>query len=387
MEAEEQPTDAPPQTNPGQIPAPPHSAPSMGGQQSMRTGVRTLSGDAEAREFVLRENAKGNQTYSIVEDGNLFRLTRATRVGTNIGVEDLFVTKLESLCGFSHSKFDWLDTTRFLWYLTSFLGIILTFISMFILMPYSNLFVLFFFVGTMLSVFQIADPELITFETNSGKHRLLIYRAGSNRIQTNASMDLIDPAMQEVLRGNELDSTAIDNVVNQIQEGIAQAVAQKAAAQQAAMAQAQMQAQAQQAAMAQAQQAAMAQAQMQAQQMGAAPTAPPAGPPQVNQMPVENSPAPTTPAPTAPPSGATMPVENVPPVANPPPEPIPPPPMAAPSPLPPIPTNLDPALVAGMDMPTESISSAPEVLMQAAPRDEALSEGEKEDILSDLGDD
>ena len=40
-----------------------------------------------------------------------------------------------------------------------------------------------------------------------------------------------------------------------------------------------------------------------------------------------------------------------------------------------------------MDMPPETITPAPEVLTHAAPRDEALSEGEKEDILSDLGDD
>ena len=35
----------------------------------------------------------------------------------------------------------------------------------------------------------------------------------------------------------------------------------------------------------------------------------------------------------------------------------------------------------------EEITPAPEVPMQAAPRDDALSEGEKESILSELGDD
>ena len=35
----------------------------------------------------------------------------------------------------------------------------------------------------------------------------------------------------------------------------------------------------------------------------------------------------------------------------------------------------------------EEVTPAPEVPMQAAPRDDALSEGEKESILSELGDD
>tara|TARA_Y100000814_G_scaffold165531_1_gene121008 strand:- start:639 stop:776 length:138 start_codon:yes stop_codon:yes gene_type:complete len=40
-----------------------------------------------------------------------------------------------------------------------------------------------------------------------------------------------------------------------------------------------------------------------------------------------------------------------------------------------------------MGVPTETITPAPEIPMQAAPRDDALSEGEKESILSELGDD
>jgi hypothetical protein len=40
-----------------------------------------------------------------------------------------------------------------------------------------------------------------------------------------------------------------------------------------------------------------------------------------------------------------------------------------------------------MGMPTEVITPAPEIPMQAAPRDESLTEGEKQNILTDLGDD
>ena len=61
------------------------------------------------------------------------------------------------------------------------------------------------------------------------------------------------------------------------------------------------------------------------------------------------------------------------------------PPMRPPSgvgtPRPPPPLSMD------MDVRPEEITPAPEIPMQAAPRDDSLSEGEKEDILSDLGED
>jgi len=40
-----------------------------------------------------------------------------------------------------------------------------------------------------------------------------------------------------------------------------------------------------------------------------------------------------------------------------------------------------------MGIPTETITPAPEIPMQAAPRDDTLSEGEKENILTELGED
>ena len=57
-----------------------------------------------------------------------------------------------------------------------------------------------------------------------------------------------------------------------------------------------------------------------------------------------------------------------------------PPPVGG-APLPPPPLSMD------MDVMPEEITPAPEIPMQAAPRDDSLSEGEKEDILSDLGED
>ena len=363
-------------------------------------GARTLAADSEAREFVLREAAMGDQTLSIIEDGELFRVTRATRGDDGTHSEDLFMSRMDALCGFTHSRFDWLDSTRYLWNLVAIAGLVLTIVAFenASLIFYTNWFILFFAVGTILSMLQFADPELITFETNTGKHRILIYRAGSNRVLTNTSMDLIDSAMRDILRGEPMDPTALNAVADSIESEMAEAhrAAEEAASLQAqVMAQAQAEMQAQQAqidaqqaqmqAQMQAQQAqidaqqAQMQAQMQAQQAAAIPLAP--APPVAAAAP--------PPAPAAPPPAA------VPPVMNPPPAPMAaPPPVASPPPPAPLPppggvaAPLPPPMASpDMGIPTETITPAPEIPMQAAPRDDSLSEGEKENILTDLGED
>ncbi len=376
-----------------------------GGGRMPGLGARTLAADSEAREFVLRETANGNQTLSIVEDGTLFRLTRATRSEDGTHSEDLFMTRLDALLGFTHARFDWLDNTRYLWNVMAIAGLVLTYMAYddLSLIFYSNWFILFFATGTILSMMQFADPELITFETNTGKHRTLIYRAGSNRVLTNTSMDLIDSVMRDALRGEEIDPTALNAVADSIEAEMAEArrAAEEAAAAQQeeqlqaqamAQAQAEQQAQMQAQAMAQAQAQAQAQAEMQAQQAAVIPPTPApamaaAAPPSVAVVPVPAAPAPTLapvppvmnppPAPAAPPPVVVTPPPAP---AAPPPAPMPPP-AGATTPLPPITMTPD------MGMPTEVITPAPEIPMQAAPRDDSLSEGEKENILTDLGED
>mgnify|MGYP001014456595 CR=1 FL=1 len=358
-------------------------------------GARTLTAGSESREFVLRESAMGNQTLSIVEDGHLFRLTRATRGEDGTHSEDLFMTRMDALCGFTHARFDWLDTTRYLWNLMAIGGLVLTIMAYenASLIFYTNWFILLFAAGTILSMLQFADPELITFETNTGKHHTFIYRAGSNRVLTNTSMDLIDSAMRDALRGEQIDPTALNVVADAIEAEMAEArkaVEEAAAAEEAARIQAAAMAQAQAEMQAEMQAQALEQARAEIAAAPPAPAPPPAAVAPTPAPPVAAAAPPPAPAPMAPPAAA------VPPVMNPPPAPAPtaPPPVAAPPPLAamPPPEGLGaplppPTLSPDMGIPTEAISPAPEVPMQAAPRDESLSEGEKADILTDLGED
>jgi hypothetical protein len=356
-------------------------------------GARALSDDDSGREFPLQESALGNRTISIVEDGELFRLTTTIREGDTTRSEDKFMTQLNALNGFTHSRFDWLDTTRYLWNTLAIGGLALSLWSFggteLILLHFANWFILMFAVGTLFSLMQYADPELIVFETNTGKHRLLIYRAGTNRELTNTSMDLIDTVMRGVLRGEEIDTTQINEKAEEIEQGFTDArkereeaakIAAEAAAARAAAKEAERAAKA--AAQAQAQAQALAQA------TPPAPAAPPVSmpAPPVTVTPPAPMPAPpvtaTPPAPMPPPPVATTPPAPMPapPVTATPPAPMPSPPAPMPAPLPPPSAPID------MGTPTQTISPAPEVATEAAPRDDSLSEGEKENLLSDLED-
>ncbi len=73
-------------------------------------------------------------------------------------------------------------------------------------------------IGALLLLAQLFDPELLTFETNSGRHRLLLYRQDSNRELTNFSMNQIDSKMQQLLSGGKLDGSSIEAKAAEIEE-------------------------------------------------------------------------------------------------------------------------------------------------------------------------
>ncbi len=73
-------------------------------------------------------------------------------------------------------------------------------------------------IGALLSLAQLFDPELLSFETNAGRHRLLLYRQDSNRELTNFSMDEIDSKMQQLLSGEQLDGESVEAKAAEIEE-------------------------------------------------------------------------------------------------------------------------------------------------------------------------
>ena len=186
-------------------------------------GVRALTAELEAREFVLRENAMGTKSTSLVEQGKVLRLVYAKLDNEDVVTEDHFIVQKAALTGFTHYRYDWLDNGKYMWWLMTGVGIISLFISPAIGSPL-------LLMGALFSLAQLFDPELLSFETNAGRHRLLLYRQDSNRELTNFSMDEIDSKMQQLLSGEQLDGESVEMKAAEIEENRAAEIEEKRAA-------------------------------------------------------------------------------------------------------------------------------------------------------------
>ena len=143
--------------------------------------AKAVLGDDFA-EFILRESKDGNQAHSLLVDGDLIRVVRTTRSSSGLDTQTDLMLKREAFQGFSHRRVDWLDRGIIVWWLTTMFGAgaVLTG-NWWGIMP--------LLAGIGLSSLQLADPEVITFQSPGKLHRLIIWRWGSNRLLTAASMD------------------------------------------------------------------------------------------------------------------------------------------------------------------------------------------------------
>ena len=181
------------------------------GERVAGIGARALGEDECDREFVIRESFTGDSALSLIWVNELLSVVNVERSMGETKVEDRFMTRREALSGFSHERYDWLDTYRYIWWILAGAGIIFLFI-------YPLIGALLFIIGSLLTLAQFADPEFITLDTTASRHRILLYRLGSNRELTNASMDMIDDTMKRLLSGDVLDASALNECAQQIEE-------------------------------------------------------------------------------------------------------------------------------------------------------------------------
>ena len=163
-------------------------------------GVRSGSG---MNEFVLKESSCGNHTLSILVDSDLIRVAKIDRIGASASTKDILATRRDSYTGFSHQRMDWLDDFKGVWWVVGGASLISSFMI-------SILFLIPFILASTLALFQLMDPERFVISTNSGNHPFYINRWRSNRELTNLAMDLVDDVMIDVLRGEELETEALD---------------------------------------------------------------------------------------------------------------------------------------------------------------------------------
>ena len=97
-------------------------------------GVRSGTG---MNEFVLKESSCGDHTLSILADSDLIRVVRVERVGASPSIKDVLATRRDSYTGFSHQRLDWLDDFKGLWWVLSGASLISSFmISALFLIPF-----------------------------------------------------------------------------------------------------------------------------------------------------------------------------------------------------------------------------------------------------------
>jgi len=360
-----------------------------------------MTADTELQEFVLREAEHGQMTTSLVLDADILRLVTAHRSPDgDLGHTDRLALRQDALQGFGHMRLDWLDDFRLLWWGLAGAGLAGVIFASPTLAP------LFAF-GLMFTILQWADPEVLTFETHAGHHRKIIWRQGSNRELCAVSMDHLDAAMQGLLRDGSLDASAVDDAAPGIDAVLSAQLAARdevlerqaqarieAQARRAVKKEAKMEAKAaEKAAKAAAMEKARAEhaaAQAAAPPPVAAPppaAAPPAAaapPPAAAPSPVVNEVIPPPPTPAAPapaPVPAPLPPPPVPPVATPPPPMMsPPPPMMAPPP------PMAPPPLAPVAPPPVAPQPAAPIVTQAAPREESISDAEKDNLMNVLED-
>ena len=172
------------------------------GERPAGLGVR-VSVDGAHNEFPLWESEAGHKTVSMVVDGDLLRVSQARREESGTVVDDHFMSLKSAFTGFTHQRYDWLDTTKHIWWLLTVVG----FILLFMVKGWIPLAIL--IIGALFSLVQFADPELLIFETHGGRHRVLLYRFASNRELMNYSMDSVDDVIQNLLQGGEFDCQQI----------------------------------------------------------------------------------------------------------------------------------------------------------------------------------
>ena len=160
-------------------------------------------------EFILRESKDGDQAHSLLVDDDLIRVVRITRSSSGLDTQTDLMLKREAFQGFSHRRVDWLDRGIIAWWLTTMFGAgaVLTG-QWWGLIP--------LLAGLGLSTLQLADPEVITFQSPGKLHHLIIWRWGSNRLLTAASMDRLDHSVQGILHGHELDTRELDQLAEEI---------------------------------------------------------------------------------------------------------------------------------------------------------------------------
>jgi hypothetical protein len=369
----------------------------------IRAAPLLADNDETVQEYPLKQSADGRSSTSIVIDDEIVRV-----VDTELGVDNhrrmkVGLTVKRDITGFSHQHNELMHQHQFLWIGCVVLGFIT---SLFTSIAFGVLGALLVIIGVRSWILMHLETHSIAFSNQGGSHELVLRGYGTNRGFFRASMAMIGPTMANFIRNGVLDTEELEALhASLLEPAIAPAPHNPLQVVQVPYP------------------STSAEEIQLPTYVSSLPTPPPQdSDPSVSMNPITTIPSPpvgppSTIIPSAPvgppmnipppptiPSLPTIPVAVVPPTQQPLPLPIPSgPPVAMttpspitlplpPAPLPPMPLSsalapsmaplpMPPQIPAPLDAP---LPNAPEILVEASPIEETLSEDEQNELLNEL---
>ncbi len=195
----------------------------MHGESMRPTGMRVselfteeaLAERGEIQEFSLWESRDGKQATILLADDDLVEILELTKLNdgsTNIDLR--LAMRKETLTGFTHERFNWLYQWNWLWWAAVVIGLLGILFSLFnpLLALFSVLLIPGFFFGMMAA----SRPHRLTFKGIENHNHITLRSLGSRTDLFTASMCMIDPAMEGLLRTGRLETEEIEKIKENI---------------------------------------------------------------------------------------------------------------------------------------------------------------------------
>ena len=195
----------------------------MHGESMRPTGMRVselfteeaLSERGEIQEFSLWESKDGrNATILLVDDDlvEVLELAKLNDGSTNIDLR--LAMRKEALTGFAHERFNWLHQWNWLWWMAVIIGFLG--IGFSIMNPLFALLSILLVPGFILGMMSLSRPHRLTFEGVENHNHITLRSLGSRMDLFSASMCMIDPAMEGLLRSGRLETREMEQIEESI---------------------------------------------------------------------------------------------------------------------------------------------------------------------------
>jgi len=195
----------------------------MQGESAHPSGLRvgeifpetSLANRGEVQEFNLRESRDGKRATILLVDDDLIEILEVAKLpDSTFNINLRLAMKKNALSGFAHERFTWLYQYNWLWWTAVVLGLVGAVSAIFL--PIMSVFSPLIIPGLFFAITAASTPHRLTFEGVENHNSITLRSFGSRADLFNASMCMIDPAMEELLRTGRLDTREMELIEERI---------------------------------------------------------------------------------------------------------------------------------------------------------------------------